>query len=169
MPSHFSSLGFPLEMDLPYQERLMEAALTGEQFSARDGACVRWAPGAGVELWLQVQAGEVIGVAPHSGGEAVMRVALAERILRPEASPLAAGLRAWANPPDDASDEGDFPFVFDAPDAARFSALALPCTTTVQLAAFAHELHCYPDAAAFEQSQGDAELKYASESFIPSG
>jgi hypothetical protein len=169
MPSHFSSLGFPLEMDTPYQERLLNAALSGDQLRSRDGAYVRWTPGAGVELWLQVQAREVIGLAPHFAGEAIMRVALTERVPRPEESPLAGAFYGWANPPADAPDDGEYPFVFDLPDAGRFAGLALPCVASVQLAAFAQELRCFPSEAAFDASQGDAELKYAAESFIPTG
>ena len=169
MPSHFSSLGFPLEMDSAYQERLLDAALSGEQLRVRDGAYVRWSPGAGVELWLQVQAREVVGLAPHFAGEASMRVALTERVSRLEESPLAGAFRAWANPPAQTPEEGDFPFVFDLPDAGRFTGLALPRVTSVQIAAFAQELRCFETETAFHASQEKAELKYAAESFIPSG
>ena len=169
MPSHLSSLGFPLEMDALYQERLLNAALSGEQLRSRDGAYVRWAPGAGVELWLQVQAREVIGLAPHFAGEASMRVALTERVPRPEESRLAGAFYGWANPPADAPEDGEFPFVFELPDAGRFIGLALPCIASVQLAAFAQELRCFPSEAAFDASHGDAQISYAAESFIPIG
>ena len=169
MPSHFSSLGFPLEMDTAYQERLLAAALSGEQLRARDGSYVRWAPGAGVELWLQVQAREVIGLAPHFSGDAAMRVALTERLPRPDESALAGAYRAWANPSADSPEEGDYPFIFDLPDAGRFTGLTLPRVASVQIAAFAQELRCFADEAAFDASQSEAEVKYAAESFIPSG
>jgi hypothetical protein len=168
MPSSFSSLGFPVDMDASYQRKLVTAALTGEQVRSADGTYVRWTPGAGVELWLQVQNREVIGIAPHFVGSSSMRVAITDRIPRPDESPLAGGVRAWANPPGDAPDDGDYPFVFDLPDPDRFSAVSLPCITSVQLAAFAHDFDSFQDETAFDAAQS-TEIKFAAESFIPTG
>ncbi len=156
-------------MDSAYQQQLVEAALTGEQLRVRDGTYVRWAPGAGVELWLQVQDRDVVGIAPHFRGEAAMEVALTHRIDRSDESSLAGAFHAWANPSPESFEDGDFPFIFDLPDAARFAGLVLPRATLVQIAAFAHELQSWPDEAAFSSAQGDAQIKYATESFIPSG
>jgi hypothetical protein len=39
----------------------------------------------------------------------------------------------------------------------------------VELAAFAAEVTCYPSEPAFDAAQGDGQIKYAAESFIPSG
>lgn len=169
MASTLSSLGFPIEMDESYQERLIDTALSGEQLRSRDGRYVRWSPGAGIELWLQVQHREVVGMAPHFAGPATMRIGITERVSRPDGSPMDGAFRAWANPRGDIPDEGEYPFVFDAPDTRRFTTLAIPGVTTVQLAAFAHELQCFSDEAAYDAAQSDKEVKYAAESFIPSG
>lgn len=156
-------------MDAGYQRRLLEAALTGEQFRVRDGAYVRWAPGAGVELWLQLRERDVIGLAPHFAGDSVMPVALTQRVRRPEDSSLAGGMHAWANAFGETPESGDYPFVFEQPDAGRFAGLTLPTSTVVQLAAFGHDLRCFSDEATFDGAQAHAELKYAPESFVPSG
>jgi hypothetical protein len=169
MPSVLSSLGFPPDMDSFYQERLVTAALAGERLPSRDGTYVRWTPGAGVEMWLHVKNREVVGLSPHFAGSASMRIGITDRIARPEESPLAGGMRAWANPPGDVPEDGDYPFVFDLPDPDRFSSVALPVITMVQLAAFAHSLDHFHDQSAFDEAQAGAELKYAAESFIPSG
>jgi hypothetical protein len=170
MPSSFSSLGFPLEMDTSYQHRLLKVALTGEQLRFGDGSYVRWSPGAGIEIWLHVRHREVVGLAPHFVGSASMRIGITDRISRPEESPFAGAMRAWANPPGEEPDDGDYPFVFDLPDPNRFSGVELPRITSVQLAAFAHSFDHFRDSAAFDAAQQSSSgLKYAAESFIPSG
>jgi hypothetical protein len=155
-------------MDEDYQEQLVAAALRGEQFRVRDGTYVRWSPGEGIEVWLQVRSREVIGVAPHFAGSTSMRVGVTGRIHRPDESPLDGAFHGWADPPPDDPESGDYPFVFDAPDAGRFTQIALPAIVTVQIAAFAHELTAFPDEDAYLASQ-EGEVRFAAESFIPAG
>lgn len=166
--SPFTCLGFPDLMDADTQQRLLADALRGEHLRVHGGEYVRWAPDAGVELWLQLAGRDVLGFNPHFAGKARMRVGLTQLVQRAGETPLDGAFHAWANPPGDDPRAGDFPFIFDAPDAARFASLALPVTTTVQIAAFAHDLAAFVDDAAFQASQ-PADVRFASESFFPVG
>ncbi len=168
MPSHLSSLGFRLELDVADQQRLVEAAITGEQLRVRDGTYVRWSPGDGVELWLQIVDRQLVGFAPHFRGEARMRVALTDRISRPEESLLDGAFHGWADPADGTTESGRFPFVFDAPDPGRFTAVQLPSVAEVQIAAFAHELIAYDSDEAFYAAQ-EQEVKLAADAFVQTG
>ena len=83
-------------------------------------------------------------------------------------SELDGSFHGWADPAGDAPDTGSYPFVFDAPDYRLHEELSLPARKDVQIAAFAHEIAAFDTVAAYEASQ-TGDLKYASQSFIPSG
>ena len=77
VPSHFSSIGFPLES----QEEL--ASLTerllpeGEEHQTTFGRYVRYASPCGAELWLQVDANDhLVGVTPYFAAETRIAVEL---------------------------------------------------------------------------------------------
>jgi hypothetical protein len=169
MPSHLSDLGFDLESEDEFRELAYQAFEKGERLAAESGVYLRWAPGAGVELWGQLDREEnLIGLNPHFAGESVMRVGLTARIERPEASPLDGAFHGWASPIGDDPERGEYPFVFDAPDYLLCSSVKLPSIAEVQIAAFAHELSAYESDEAYDASQS-GEPKFAAESFIPSG
>lgn len=65
-------------------------------------------------------------------------------------------------------ESGDYPFVFEMPDYACHAPLALPRRGELALTAFAHELQCWPDQAAYAAGQGEGPV-FAVQSFIPSG
>lgn len=165
--SHFASLGFADATGMPDLDRLVPAMLTGERTVVDDGTYVRWSPGNAAELWLQLDPlGEIIGVNPHFAGEGRMKVGLVELVRRPTESALDGAFHAWCEPEREQEPEsGQYPFVFDAPDARVHVSLALPRIATVQLAAFAHELTAYESEAAFQA----ADTKYAAQSFVPAG
>ena len=56
-----------------------------------------------------------------------MPVALEARVSRDAHTVLDGTFLAWANPPADASQGGEYPFAFDCPDAATHEGLSLPC------------------------------------------
>jgi hypothetical protein len=74
---------------------------------------------------------------------------------------------SWANPDDEASESGDYPFVFDAPDFRLHDKVGLPARAQVQLTAFAHELSAHPSEDQYYASQKG--LAFAAEAFVPSG
>lgn len=167
MPSHLSDIGFHVESDQDFEELALQACREGQTFPNSTGTYVRWAPGAGVELWAQLdQDDEVIGLNPHFQGESSMKVGLTERVSRPNDSPLDGAFYAWANPQTDDPQSGEYPFVFDVPNYQLCNP-RLPTIVQVQLAAFAHSLETFESEAAYEQSQ--SEVKFASQSFIPAG
>src|SRR5205085_6719968 len=64
---------------------------------------------------------------------------------------------------------GDYPFVFDCPDAAIHDALTLPATLTAQIAAFAQQITVYESRSAYDAAQAARGQSFESRSFIPSG
>ncbi len=171
MPSHMSSIGFPVSSREEFRDLVLKAAREGEPIEARGGSYVRWSPGSGVELWAQVtRSGEVVGMNPHYSGGATTRVGLTSRVVRKEHSPD-GGFYGWASPGDQDPDSGWYPFVFDAPDYELHRDLQLPAIREVQLAAFAHEIRAYRSDEEYEEARlrGDRGSGLAAEAFIPSG
>ena len=111
------------------------------------GEYLKWAPPSGEQLWLQITPeGDAMGMNAHFAGKSVIRVAVEARVARPSHTPLDGTFLAWANPSGGAASVGDYPFVFDCPDAATHLELALPSTVTAQIAAFAQQVSLLPVA-----------------------
>ena len=169
MPSHFSDIGFQVEAEEDFQQLALRAYDEGEALETGEGTYLRWSPGEGVELWLQLDLEDnIIVVNPHFTGSSLLRVGLTRRIDRSEETPLEGAFYAWANPQGNEPVSGDYPLVFDAPDYHLNSTLILPSIAEVQISAFAHELFSYESDEAYDAAQ-PGEFKFASESFIPSG
>ena len=67
--SLLACLGFGDGPGLPEQDRLVAEILTGEHTRTPAGTYVMWSPGAGVELWLQLDPmEEIVGLHPHFTG-----------------------------------------------------------------------------------------------------
>jgi hypothetical protein len=162
--SHFSSVGFPIETQEAFAALALRAAESGE----RRGDYIRWAPSEGVELWAQVHGSDVIGLNPHFAGSARMDVAITGRIEGSGHTPLDGSFQAWADPQDPEKPEsGDFPFVFDVPDAALLDVPRFPLVARLQLALFAHNFEWHRDDEAFDAAK--EQPGFAAESFIPTG
>jgi hypothetical protein len=169
MPSHLSDVGFHLESEEDFHQLIIQASERGETVEAGKGSYIKWSVGQGVELWVQLNRDdEVIGLNPHFAGSGLMRVGITERVSRSESSELDGAFYGWANPSEDEPETGDYPFVFDVPDYRTYHDIKLPCVVNTQIAAFAHELKAFENDEAYEASQPE-EIKFASESFIPSG
>jgi GNAT superfamily N-acetyltransferase len=168
MPSHLSSMGFQLESEADFVKLAEQAYEEGQAWEVDRGTYIKWAPGGGIELWLQLDAhGDIIGLNPHFRGKGLMRAALTHAIVRADGTLLDGAFHAWANPSEDDPARGDFPFVFDVPDF-YLDKPKLPAVLDVQLAAFAHELQSYESDQAYDETQ-PGEIKFAAESFIPAG
>lgn len=168
MANHFSTLGFDLRDNVAIRDFIMHTAVGGKWIVLPDGgAYVLWTPGAGIEMWTQVDPDrQIIGFNPHFGGQARIRVGLTSRISRPDDNALDGAFYGWAGVQEGGDPElGAYPFVFDTPDFRAHDEVALPAIVAVQLAAFAHTLKAYSDEEAFRAS----ETHMAAESCIPSG
>jgi hypothetical protein len=133
------------------------------------GAYLRWRPGAGAEVWVQADRdGSLIGLNPHFVGDGRLRFGALE--LRPgEPGTLDGSLHGWVDPPADDPHQGLYPLLVDLPDAHLAQLhLVLPSIVTLQLAAFAHELACYQDEAAYYAAHEQGR-RFAAESFFPTG
>lgn len=169
MTSHMTALGFPVSTERDFRHYTYQASEFGRTIEAFSGSYTLWAPGHGIELWVQKNLHKrIIGMNPHFSSRARMRTLLARRIMRRDHSILDGTFYGWINPSQDQPLSRAYPFVFDAPDYDLYNELELPLVTTVQLAAFAHELQSYENEEAFNLAQGE-DARYAPETFIPSG
>ena len=98
-----------------------------------------------------------------------MRVAVEARVAREAHTPLDGTFLAWANPPAGADTGGDYPFVFDCPDAATHHAMTLPAIVNAQIAAFAQQVTVYESRRSTTPRKRAQGLSFGSRSFIPSG
>ncbi len=170
MPSHFSAIGFEVQSVEDLVALAKQVAPQAQVVPVKAGRYLRWVGASGEELWLQAdKTGAVIGMNPHFGGKSSVRVRLQARVVREGFTSLDGSFEGWADPVQDRPESGAYPFVFDAPDDATYIALQLPTIAEVQVAAFAHEISCYDTPEAFRASQEDRQVKFAPQSFIPSG
>lgn len=166
--SHFSSIGLEVATAADMQALIDRVVEDSEYLEARGGVYVIWQAGDGPELWLQCDADNtVIGLSPHFVGTGRMRVGLISPVERPGMTALDGAFYAWVNPRGEGLDDGDYPLVFDCPDAAALE-VELPCETALQLSAFAHHIEVWDDVAAYEADES-REPKFASQSFVPAG
>jgi|SRR5579883_300194 len=169
--SHFSTIGMPVRSEAEIYERAQQLGPLADAFDTERGVYFCWSDPSGAEVWLQVNAeNEFLGMNPHFAGKSTVRVRLTARPDTGSPSSLDGRFHGWADPSAEVSDEqqGAYPFLFDAPDAALHDALELPATVVVQIAAFAHEIEAFDSPEAYAASQ-TGEMKFASQSFIPSG
>ena len=165
MPSHFSSIGLLVESEDDLRSIVESVGSDSISLPSANGNYFQWASPCGAELWIQANnENEIEGVNPHFAGPARLKARL--NTYYPDS--MDGAFHAWADPEDNEL-EGAYPLYFDAPDASRHQNLELPRIVEIQVAAFAHELTVHDDLDAFNRSQTDEELKFASESFIPSG
>jgi hypothetical protein len=169
MASNFSTIGLSVASREDLSALVNRVGPLAERLAVPNGEYFRWSDPSGAEIWLQVNANnELIGMNPHYAGRSTVRVGLTARLASAGPSELDGSFHGWADPAGDAPDTGCYPFVFDAPDYRLHEELPLPAQKQVQIAAFAHEIAAFETVAAYEASQTD-DLKYASQSFIPSG
>src|SRR5258705_10884341 len=83
MPSHMSDIGFHLTSENDFEQLVSQACREGEAWEADGGTYIRWEPGEGIELWVQLdQDKDVIGLNPHFRGKGLMLVGLAQEVNR---------------------------------------------------------------------------------------
>ncbi|HEU4742716.1 MAG TPA: hypothetical protein VFS50_14075 [Meiothermus sp.] len=168
MPSHFSSIGFPIGGREDFEKLALQVVNEGQSVQSPRGSYF-YLRAERAELWASLTPDrELIGVAPHFAGSAVMRVGLTSRLESPDMEGLEGSFYGWADPAGgDYENTGAYPFVFEAIAFATQAQLQLPALVEVQLTAFAHELTAYSSEAAFDEAQGQNEAKFAPQSFFP--
>jgi hypothetical protein len=170
VPSQFSAIGFTVSSGEDLAALASHVAERADTVDAGPGQYLRWSSASGEQLWLQMRRnGDPMGMNPHFEGRSSIRVGLEARVTRTGHSPLDGSFLAWANPPGEAASGGEYPFVFDCPDAATHEALALPVVIEAQVAAFAQQLTVHPSEAAYGAAQAEQGLAFGARSFIPSG
>jgi hypothetical protein len=170
VPSQFSAIGFSVSSGEDLAALATHAAERADTIDATGGQYLRWSPGSGEQLWLQLtRKGDAMGMNPHFEGKSEVRVAIEARVTRKAHTPLDGTFLAWANPPSGQTAGGDYPFAFDCPDAATHETLDLPATVTAQIAAFAQQITVYASPESYARAQAAEGHAFPSRSFIPSG
>jgi len=170
MATHFSTIGLAIGSDPELVELIERVMPDAERFPTPQGTYLRWVDPSGAELWIQLNGeNQLVGVNPHFGGRSKVRVLLTDRLEVGSTSTLDGRFHGWADPERaEREQSGAYPFLFDAPDAARHAELELPAEVDVQIAAFAHDIQVFASVKEFESTQtGNA--WHTSRMFIPSG
>lgn len=166
---HFSPIGFLVESEDDLAELIVQIKEAGEPIPVKKGTYIKWSGKCGAELWLQAdRRNNSIGMSPHFSGTARMQVGLAAKARRPYDSALEGVFKVWADPPVEDPTDGAYPFVFNAPDFARYSEVRLPSLASAQISAFAEKVAVYESPESHLASQ-TGERKLASQSFAPLG
>ena len=169
MASHFSSIGIPMSTQNEFHDYFGKAYEKGDHIKVSKGTYLMWKVDGGVELWGQVNTkNEAIGMNPHFFGTAQMKVLLKERVARPNDNELDGAFYAWTNPQEGLDGGNGYPFVFDVPNICTYSNIKLPQIVIIQLSAFAHEIKGFESEEDYFNAR-ESEMKFAVESFIPSG
>jgi hypothetical protein len=168
--SNLSDIGFPVRGEQDVNDVIMKVLENVSAIPAARGSYYKFADASGAAIYLQANASqELIGFNPHFEGKSRRTVCLTAA-LEKESSELDGAFHGWANPSEKNNPEsGEYPFVFDAPDFRTNINLEFPQNHEVQLTAFAStEFGIFASEQDYYDSQ-EAEIKFASKSFIPSG
>jgi hypothetical protein len=179
--NNFSTIGFDVASQDDFVALARVALEQGDAVPCPLGEYLVWSPGGGAQLIVQVdRERRFVGANPHFMGPARILVAVTHTA-RDQEHPMDGYLHAWAGPTTDDPESGDYPFVVDLPDFdAATDGLGLPAFGSMQIAAFARTLVCWPDDATYTAAEdakwaakgyasGGKVRGFSSESFIPSG
>ncbi|MBS1995216.1 MAG: hypothetical protein JSS86_02855 [Cyanobacteria bacterium SZAS LIN-2] len=170
MPTPLSSIGFKLYTQEESWQLATVVAEKGRRVSTADGNYVCLTTDCGSELWAKLDAeNRPYAILPHFAGLAKSQILVTQRI-RYNDRPLDGRLLGWINPSQSTlgfgGPPGDYPVLFEAPDYAFYTFMEVPCTVTVQLAAFAQTLQTFPSVEAYDASPDKA---WPVETLLPSG
>ena len=142
MPNHFSTIGFDVQS---YQEYVELAELVNSKsikISTSNGLYLNWTGHLGEQLWLQYDnSGQFIGMNPHFKGKSSVKMNLLSHSRRHCDSVLDGTFEAWTTSENKNSGGVTEKFLFDAPDASRYTEIGFPKTVNAQVAAFGHEVN----------------------------
>ncbi len=166
--SNLSNIGFGVQNEEDFYSLVEKAYEKSIQIKNKEGSYYKFSDESGAQLWIQMDhKNELIGVNPHFKGESKRKVSIVTTINKQE-SILDGAFYSWADPEEDDLKSGSYPFVFDVPDHKNYSDIELPQALEIQLSAFAQEFEYYESEDVFEEEQ-EGEMKWASQSFVPSG
>ncbi|HEX8637266.1 MAG TPA: hypothetical protein VF692_04330 [Pyrinomonadaceae bacterium] len=167
--SNLSDIGFPVQSEQDVNGLIEDLLSVVKPVRCPQGAYYVYADASGAEMYLQGNAGdELVGFNPHYAGKSRRTVCLNAAIER-DSSELDGGFHAWANLSDESGASGDYPFVFDAPDFRTYTSERFPRVCDLQLTAFAsNDFRVFAGEKDYYDNQ-DGEVKFAAQSFIPSG
>src|SRR5947199_273616 len=172
MTNHFTDLGFDVVEATDLTDLLLRAAGTADEFPLDSGrSLLRWAVGAGIEFWIQVNPfGELVGVHPFFLGPTRLNFRVT-RVDVQTGAPQDGSLMGWVAPELSENNEipGAYPLRLDLPAyPLGTDGLDEGAVTELQVAAFAEEIALYADEAEFNAAQ-DSEAQFAIQSFVPIG
>ena len=160
MASHFPCIGIALKprglVDLVDQ-----VVGSGHRTTTPHGDYVSWNAGMGPEVWVYLDGMNFRDMAPHFSGVSRIRCRLDKELHRENQDPQQVALQGWVG--------DDYPIVFDCPDYYVQGALSFPHECEVQFALFPEQVSAFGDKREFEESQRDRRMKFAPQSFTPSG
>ncbi len=173
MINHMTTLGFQMQSEDDFLGLANRAYEQGTLMQTEQGAYMLLRAGGGAELWLQLnREGVAIGMHPHFTGAGLMTIGIEAEARHEDANELDGTFYAWAGATPENPGHGLYAFMFDLPDRDRYGPLAHPALRQVQLAAFAHEIAVFENAAAFERDQLErrpGSLPLSPQSFVPQG
>jgi hypothetical protein len=152
--SHLSAIGFAMSLDA-FQEQVERATPNAIRFDTPRGAYLQWSPDGGIELWMQANAVQkIVGCNPHFRGLGRIEAAIIQTISAP-GRPLDGYCVGWASPRDPGNPySGIHAFAANLPDFAFIDErILMPPIVTLQVAAFASYLECYPTESGFVDSE----------------
>jgi len=167
---HLSDLGFLVETDDQLVDLARAASDAGAAVPAARGACYCWAPGEGVELWVELGSdGRLRTCKPHFSGASSIRAQIVD-LFAGDGDSLHGRVYAWAGPDPRGARFSGPPLILELPDLGLVrSHLTCPATVSVQVAAFAHAAECFADEYAFRLWQEGRPTPMSPDCFIPSG
>ncbi len=167
--SNLSDIGFPVQSEQDVNQIIENLLSIVRPIHCLQGAYYIYSDASGAEMYLQGNTGdELVGFNPHFSGKSRRRVRLTRMIER-DSSELDGGFYAQANLSDDAGENGEYPFVFDAPDFRVNTNLQFPRVCEIQLTAFAsNDFKIYRNENDYHAAQENAPT-IAAKSFFPSG
>ncbi len=170
MASHLSSIGFPVQNEQDLYSLAEKVSEKAKPHEVDKGFYLSYQDPSGAMLWLHAdQQRQIAGMNPHFAGPSVMQVKIVRSLHKKQDHDFEGSYFAWAAPEEERDhQEGAYPFLFDAPDYLRHHNQQFPAILNVQIAAFAHEFHIFPDEEAFhtETAHGPA---MSPKAFIPAG
>jgi hypothetical protein len=170
MPTPLSSIGFTLYSAEESWQLATVVAEKGRRVGTADGNYVVLTTECGSELWAKLDAdNRPYAILPHFAGNAKSQLLVTQRI-RYNDRPLDGRLLGWINPSQGTfgfgGPPGDYPLLFEAPDYAYYTFMEVPCTVTVQLAAFAQNIETFPSREVYDNR---AEKTWPAETLLASG
>jgi hypothetical protein len=167
--SNLSNIGFNVTSQEGFQELLSTIYQVSLPLQTKEGIYNIYTDGSGAQMYIQFNTkNECIGANPHYVGKSKRTVCLTDAFERPE-SELDGAFHCWAAPSEvNNPTSGAYPFVFDSPEFKTIGTIDFPQNADIQLAGFAHELSVYSSENEFAEHQ-TGEVKWATQSFIPSG